>query len=145
MEIIKLHRPWPQNLCKIQLHVGQYVTRQKIQNHNIILHCTIYFQTSPDLSWTLHVSANSLNPMQTSHWHFFWLALYSKIVYYPLTAKLFDLHFHPLEVVSRWRDPQLQVSENNSNLTTWRSTNLKYCWIISLFIFNWFKNWYVMW
>ena len=21
-------------------------------------------------------------------------------------------HFHPLEVVSRWRDPQLQVSEN---------------------------------
>ena len=31
----------------------------------------------------------------------------------PLTAKLFNLNFHPLEVVSRWRDPQLQVSENN--------------------------------
>ena len=30
----------------------------------------------------------------------------------PLTAKLFNLDFHPLEVVSRWRDPQLQVSEN---------------------------------
>ena len=30
----------------------------------------------------------------------------------PLTAKLFNLNFHPLEVVSRWRDPQLQVSEN---------------------------------
>ena len=30
----------------------------------------------------------------------------------PLTARLFDLNFHPLEVVSRWRDPQLQVSEN---------------------------------
>ena len=29
----------------------------------------------------------------------------------PLTAKLFILNFHPLEVVSRWRDPQLQVSE----------------------------------
>ena len=28
----------------------------------------------------------------------------------PLTAKLFNLNFHPLEVVSRWRDPQLQVS-----------------------------------
>ena len=30
----------------------------------------------------------------------------------PLTAKLFNLNFHPLEVVSRWHDPQLQVSEN---------------------------------
>ena len=29
----------------------------------------------------------------------------------PLTAKLFDLNFHPLEVVYCWRDPQLQVSE----------------------------------
>ena len=28
-----------------------------------------------------------------------------------LTAKLFNLNFQPLEVVSRWRDPQLQVSE----------------------------------
>ena len=25
----------------------------------------------------------------------------------PITAKLFILTFHPLEVVSRWRDPQL--------------------------------------
>ena len=30
----------------------------------------------------------------------------------PLTAKLFNLNFHPLEIVSRWRDPQLQVGEN---------------------------------
>ena len=30
----------------------------------------------------------------------------------PLSAKLFNLNFHPLEVVSRWRDPQLQVSQN---------------------------------
>ena len=29
----------------------------------------------------------------------------------PLTVKLFNLNFHPLQVVSRWRDPQLQVSE----------------------------------
>ena len=35
----------------------------------------------------------------------------------PLTAKLFNLNFQPLEVVSRWRDPQLQVSENYSDLT----------------------------
>ena len=29
-----------------------------------------------------------------------------------LTAKLFNFNFYPLEGVSRWRDPQLQVSEN---------------------------------
>ena len=37
----------------------------------------------------------------------------------PSTAKLFGINFHPLEVVSRWRDPQLQVSENYSDLITW--------------------------
>ena len=40
----------------------------------------------------------------------------------PLTANLFYMNFHPLEVVSRRRDPQLQVSENYSDLTKWRST-----------------------
>ena len=34
-----------------------------------------------------------------------------------LTSELFNWNFHPLEVVSRWRDSQLQVSENNSSLT----------------------------
>ena len=34
-----------------------------------------------------------------------------------LITKLFNCNFHPLEVVSRWRDPQLQVSKNYSNLT----------------------------
>ena len=37
----------------------------------------------------------------------------------PLTAKWFNWNFHPLEVVSRWRDPQLQVSENYSDLMKW--------------------------
>ena len=32
------------------------------------------------------------------------------------------------EVVSCWRDPQLQVSENYSDLTKWRSTIFKFCW-----------------
>ena len=62
----------------------------------------------------------------------------------PLTVKLFNLNFHPLEVVSRWRDPQLQVSENYSDLTIWRSTVFKYCWLMSHFIFNMFKRWYLM-
>ena len=34
----------------------------------------------------------------------------------PLTAKSFNLNFHPL-----------QVSENYSDLTKWRSTVFKYC------------------
>ena len=61
----------------------------------------------------------------------------------PLTAKLFNQTFHPLEVVSRWRDPQLQVSKNYSDLTKWRLTILKSCWLISHFISNMFKRWYV--
>ena len=35
----------------------------------------------------------------------------------PLTAELFNLNFNPLEVVSRWSNPQLQESENYSDLT----------------------------
>ena len=45
----------------------------------------------------------------------------------PLTAKLFNLNFHPLEIVSCLRDQQIQVSENYSDLTKWRSTVFKYC------------------
>ena len=54
------------------------------------------------------------------------------------------LNFYLLEVVSRWRDPQLQVSENYSDLTKWRSTLFKSCWLMSHFIFNIFKMWYSM-
>ena len=53
----------------------------------------------------------------------------------PLTAKLFNLNFHPLEIVSRWRDPQLQVGENYSDLTKRTSTVFKYCWLMSYFIY----------
>ena len=62
----------------------------------------------------------------------------------PSTVKLFNWNFHPLEVVSRWRDSQLQVSENYSDLTKRRSTNFKSCWLLSLFIFNMVKSWYVL-
>ena len=34
------------------------------------------------------------------------------LVFNPLTAKLLNWNFHSLEIVSRWRDSQLQVSEN---------------------------------
>ena len=69
---------------------------------------------------------------------------FSRIRINPLNAKLFNLNFHPLEVVSHWRDPHLQVSENYSDFTKWRSKYLKSCWLMSLFIFNRFKSWYVM-
>ena len=62
----------------------------------------------------------------------------------PLTAKLINMNFHPHEVVSRWRDPQLQVSENYSDLTKRRSTVFKSCWLMSHFIGNMFKRWYIM-
>ena len=45
----------------------------------------------------------------------------------PLTAKLFNQNFYSLEVVSRRRDPQLQVSENCADLTKWISTFFKSC------------------
>ena len=62
----------------------------------------------------------------------------------PLTAKLFNWNFYSLEVVSRWRDPQLQVNENYSDLTKWRLTIFNPCWFMSHPIFNMFKCWYWM-
>ena len=62
----------------------------------------------------------------------------------PLTAKLFNFNLHQLEVVDRVSDPQLQVSENYSDLTKWRSTLFKSCWLMSHLTFNIFKRWYLM-
>ena len=58
----------------------------------------------------------------------------------PLPAKLFIRNFHSIEVVSRWRDTQLQLSENYSGLTKWVVTILKYFWFMTHFIFNMFKE-----
>ena len=49
-----------------------------------------------------------------------WPLISTIVTFNPLTAKFFNFNFHPLEVVSRWRDPQLQLSENYSDLTKWR-------------------------
>ena len=61
-----------------------------------------------------------------------------------LTARLFNGNFHPLEVVSRWRDTQLQVGENYTDLTKWRSAILKSCRLLSRYILNISKNMYLM-
>ena len=63
-----------------------------------------------------------------------------KVDFNHLTAKLFNLNFYPLEVMSRWRDPQLQVSENYSDLTEGRSTLFKYRWLMSNFILTCLKG-----
>ena len=52
----------------------------------------------------------------------------------PLTATLFHWNFHSLEVVSRLRDPQLQVSGNYSDLAKWRSTFFDLVDLMSHFI-----------
>ena len=41
----------------------------------------------------------------------------------------------------RWRDPQLQVSENYADLA---KLILKTWWLMSLFLFNMFKSWYII-
>ena len=56
--------------------------------------------------------------------------VFRRLKFNPLTAKLFNLNFHPLEGVSRSRDPQLQVTENYSDLTKCRSTVFKSCWLM---------------
>ena len=84
------------------------------------------------------------------NWQFLWEMIpgkHDKLNQYcfnPLTAKLFNLILHPLEVVSRWRDLQPQVSENYSDFTKWRSTLFKSCWLMSHFIFNILKMRYLM-
>ena len=42
--------------------------------------------------------------------------IYSGLGFNSYPAELIYLNFHPLEVVSRYRDPQLQVSENYAYL-----------------------------
>ena len=72
-------------------------------------------------AWTFHVITGKVKAEMDHTW------LSVEININPLTTKLFNLNFHLLEVVSRWRDPQLQMSENYSDLTKWRSTVFKYC------------------
>ena len=47
------------------------------------------------------------------------------VFYKNISARLIYLNFHPLEDVSRYRDPQLQVGENYSYLFNFRR-NIKY-------------------
>ena len=46
------------------------------------------------------------------------------------------LFFHPLEVVSRYRDPQLQVGENKPYLFNLRPNICKFCRLNTHFVHN---------
>ena len=61
-------------------------------------------------------------------------ALYHHIDPYP--AEVIYLNFQPLEVVSRYRDPQPQVVENYSYLFSLRPNINKYWYLNSHFITN---------
>ena len=63
--------------------------------------------------------------------------LFCKSFINSLTAKLFNFHRH--EFVDRVSETQLQVGENDSNLTNWRSCILKSWWLMSRFIFHMLK------
>ena len=78
-----------------------------------------------------------------SEWHNNNIVLVSSLIWGEMLHWHYSHHamFLSESVVSRWRDPQLQVSENYSDLTKWKSTVFKYCW--SHFIFNMFKMWYL--
>ena len=96
------------------------------QSATPVLHACVPGSSPADPTWVFHEKYSCFFPLN------------------PLTAKLFKLNFYPLEVVSRWRDPQLQVSENYSDLTILRSTVFKSCWLMSHFILNIFKRWYLL-
>ena len=79
----------------------------------------------------------SIQTIQMQNWRFFVQRRPNALAQFnPLAIKLFNLHLHPLEVVSRYRDTQLQVSGNCLNLTKWRSTILKSKLIIPGFTFH---------
>ena len=86
----------------------------------ILIFCSIWDQTFADLD----VQTLILFPQ--------WFNRLKNLIN-PLIAKLFKWNFHLPEVVSRWRDPQLQVSQNYSELTKWKLTIFICCWLVSRF------------
>ena len=71
------------------------------------------------------------------------IELFVIITYYPIYRHLFNWNFYPLEVVSRWRDSQLQVGKKYSGLNgVQRFLNLAdWCHILMLYTL---KSWYEM-
>ena len=109
---------------------------------------TVQMSVLPKWYYTLrHSLLNSVikrYSVNTRHWHNVTATLAQHLVFTwlpnPLPAKFFNSNFHPLKAVSRYRDPQLQVTKNDSHLFKLRPNFLK----ILMFIhtFNYRYQWF---
>ena len=137
---------WPWNDLEITLIWPWCDLGVVPQHHHMSL-----FAPSLGSCWCVQVhravqnTQHFFSPPPFGGWRYKWCEEFGFKRVKPLTAKLFNWNFHPLEVVSRWRDPQLQVNENYSDLTKWRSTLFKSCWLMSHYGFNMLKRRYWMW
>ena len=123
-EVSLLHMMWC-DLLKIETdHVDTHVKAWTERTNNSASRQTD-FPSSWCLRWWHLLSSTMLFALErlSSCWrsqsicwsfcpHLHFSCYCTNCCFNPLTAKLFNLNFHPLEVVSRWRDPQLQMSEN---------------------------------
>ena len=85
------------------------------------------------LNWSFHSSNNYTDYDGIVTHQLFSAPSFKVWITNHITAKLVNLNFHRMEVVSRWHSPQ-QVSHNYSDLTKWRATILKSCWLMSRWI-----------
>ena len=87
--------------------------------------CNIWLS---DTKRTMHIYCNQYT-CNILHWTRHIIRYYKTLLFKnikPLTAKLLNWNFHSLQVVFRWRDPQLQESGNYSDLTKWSRAVLFY-------------------
>ena len=120
------------NMIEIIPMVVHFVLFLFYQHYSYLFTCfRVSFSSFYCCSWSLPYCL--LQESGPSSKRTMWV-LCTKWRFNPLTAKLFNFNFHSLEVVSRWRDLKLQVSENYSNLTKGMLTNFKSCWLMSLFM-----------
>ena len=73
--------------------------------------------------FVIHLKLESLALFTASNYKKKYFCTQFELYINPQPAKLFFFNFQPLEVMSRYRDPQLQVVENYSNLFN-LSTNI---------------------
>ena len=122
---IRVHMPGTYSSMLIS-NVRDFKSQGDTENYHHDFHCSILSSnmvpvcqsplTIPRmLSWT-SLACKGAEMTNTFTIYILGFTIYSNC-FNPLAAKVFNLNFYPLEVVFRWRDPQLQVSENYSNLT----------------------------
>ena len=102
--------PIEQNGHQIKTHL---INIAWMDFHKYVTSCYLYLY---HLSKQWHFCGGS-NGQNIDVWQWLCFFVYVCILlldFNSYLAKLYYLNFHPLEVVSRYRDPQLQVAENYS-------------------------------